>query len=74
MKNYTSPAIEKGIPMPRTSRAYPFEAMEVGDSFWIHRKSISTMMTYWQKKLKFKFAARTVEKDGQRGLRVWRVK
>lgn len=69
--------IEKGIPVPKQVGAgrrnkYPFDAMEVGDSFFIKDtkvKTISRTCGHHGKRLGRKFASRTV--DG--GVRVWRT-
>jgi len=69
--------IDKGIPVPKlvgTGRRnkYPFDAMEVGDSFLVtglKGKTISRICCYHGKRLSRKFASRTV--DG--GVRVWRT-
>ena len=69
--------IEKGIPVPKTAGAgrktkYPFESMQVGDSFFVKDGTVKTLSrscgTYG-KRLECKFTSRTV--DG--GARVWRV-
>ena len=69
--------IEKGIPVPKMTGAgrknkYPFDAMEVGDSFFIKDgkvKTLSRSCGTYGKRLERKFTSRTV--DG--GARVWRV-
>lgn len=69
--------VDKGIPIPSTGRnaaLYPWDAMEVGDSFLIpterRPKSFSTMLSKINdRKQPKRFAMRTV----QGGLRVWRV-
>lgn len=69
--------IEKGIPVPKQVGAgrrnkYPFDAMEVGDSFFIKDgkvKTFSRTCGHHGKRLGRRFASRTV--DG--GVRVWRT-
>ena len=71
--------IEKGVPMPESNNLrgkYPFEQMEIGDSFVIHdvqgrnvRTALSNAVAYYQNKSQQKFATRRV--DG--GWRVWRL-
>lgn len=69
--------IEKGIPVPKQVGAgrknkYPFDAMEVGDSFFVKDikvKTISRTCGHHGKRLSRRFASRTV--DG--GVRVWRT-
>lgn len=69
--------IEKGIPVPKMTGAgrktkYPFESMQVGDSFFVKDGAVKTLSrscgTYG-KRLERKFTSRTV--DG--GARVWRT-
>ena len=69
--------IEKGIPVPKMTGAgrktkYPFESMQVGDSFFVKDGTVKTLSrscgTYG-KRLERKFTSRTV--NG--GARVWRV-
>lgn len=69
--------IEKGIPVPKQIGAgrktkYPFDLMEVGDSFLVTDlkvKTISRSCGTYGKRLERKFTSRTV--DG--GVRVWRT-
>lgn len=69
--------IEKGIPVAPLTGAgrknkYPFDAMEVGDSFFVKDgkgKSLSRLSYMHGKRLSYKFACRTVEG----GVRVWRT-
>jgi hypothetical protein len=69
--------IEKGIPVPKQVGAgrknkYPFDAMEVGDSFFIKDgkvKTLSRSCGTYGKRLERKFTSRTVEG----GARVWRT-
>lgn len=72
--------IESGIEVPKTERQskYPFDAMEVGHSFFVEcdnpdvrRPSVMTSAKSWAKKagVERRFVARTV--DG--GLRCWRT-
>lgn len=69
--------IDKGIPVPKqvgTGRKnkYPFDALEVGDSFFVkdlNVKTISRTCGHHGKRLSRRFISRTV--DG--GVRVWRT-
>ena len=71
--------IEKGIPFPRytkngrsTNRKYPWEEMEVGDSFFTEKK-VGTMASaagHAGERLGMKFAT----KSENNGTRVWRIK
>ena len=66
--------IDKGIPMPtRSTEKYPFEKMEVGDSFFVPGlgiRSVSTRVEDESRKSGRKFKSRSVEG----GVRVWRIK
>ena len=74
--------IEKGVPLKKNHTTYPFDKMEIGDSFYIpigdHRKiqSVHTMictasrMYCLTEKQDKKF---TTVKD-ENGVRVWRIK
>ena len=69
--------IDKDIPLPRHSSFYPFQEMEVGDSFIVTKKSrptIAGIARYWSKKLDYKFSTREVVEKGVEGVRVWRTK
>ena len=69
--------IEKSIPVPKLTGAgrktkYPFESMQVGDSFFVKDgtvKTLSRSCCTYGKRLERKFTSRTV--DG--GARVWRT-
>lgn len=65
--------IDKGVPLPvHRNNIYPFEALEVGDSFFLSGKSqdfISGSASHYARKLSRRFTVRNV--DG--GVRVWRV-
>jgi hypothetical protein len=63
--------IDKDVPIPSY---YPFEKMEVGDSFVstaTKRHSLSVAMLRYSRKTGKKFVSRTID-DGS--IRVWRVK
>ncbi len=69
--------IEKGIPVPKMTGAgrktkYPFDVMEVGDSFFVKDAKVKTLSRTCGshgKRLSRKFISRTVEG----GVRVWRT-
>ena len=66
--------INKGIPVPisRIRRAYPYDVMDIGDSFHVEEVSLPVMCnSNWRngKKLGMKFIAAKDEK----GIRVWRI-
>lgn len=81
------PDIEKGIPMPSWGKPtffdYPYDEMEIGDSFKIpHTEAsnilISSRVHSWMRGPKntagFRFACRKgTDDDGQGYTRVWRV-
>jgi hypothetical protein len=77
MKNFE---VEHGVPMPSAGvrpAIYPFAKMEIGDSFFIPKKTsadISSSGVYWAKKLGHKYSARSVIENGIPGTRIWRVK
>jgi hypothetical protein len=66
--------VEKGIPAPlmREVIDYPYENMEVGDSFFVEGGTLNRMCYQnrrWGKKLGGRFTVKKVEG----GVRVWRV-
>lgn len=75
--------IEKNIPMPevyegRSSR-YPFETMEVGDSFYVPVREGGDTLTRLRNRLNQartnahkKFNINTITKADMNGIRVWR--
>lgn len=78
--------IEDGIPIARFGRkdAYPFGELEVGQSFFVPLKSADANRHYQQASItgaisfyrkqhpERRFVTRQCEKDGVRGVRVWR--
>lgn len=74
--------IDKGVPIPtkmqlgRRSK-YPFDLMEVGDSFFVpgrDGKSFGGTVTAARKRYTdLSFEMRTVKEDGVVGVRVWRT-
>lgn len=71
--------IEKGIPIPQTrskgTSIYPFEGMEVGDSFFVPNKTRQQMDNacgHWRKAKGWKFVIRYQEEGDGVGSRVWR--
>ena len=63
---------KKEMPKPRVVYAYPYEDMEVGDSFVVpvsHRQQVYNANCRASKRLGFKFTSRT---EGEM-VRVWRV-
>ena len=66
-------SIDTGIPVP-DSVSYPFEHLEVGDSFLVpidKRASVASLATKYGQKTNTEFAVRKVSEDN---VRVWRTK
>lgn len=64
--------IEKNVPLPGVAATYPFEQMEVGDSFFAEGKTANQLQnaaSHWRKRKGWKFATRTEEG----GARIWRT-
>ena len=66
--------IDKNVPLPlghKDNATYPFETMEVGDSFFSTRpkSQIKARAVYWGNKLGHLYSVRS-EKEG---VRCWRV-
>lgn len=68
--------IEKNVPCPKNFTKYPFDEMDVGDSFFVEAqgKTINAALISWKRRKKNigsgkKFIRRTV--NG--GQRVWRI-
>lgn len=82
--------IDKGVKMPETSTResmYPFEDMEIGDSFFVPEKNsnqLTNSASHWRKKKGWGFTARNVHEMGKhpdtgadlpiKGARIWRTK
>lgn len=67
--------VQKGIPVPDIRRRYPWPGMKVGDSFFVAGITPNKMSSNAHKALgPGNYAQRTVEEEGQRGVRVWRIK
>jgi len=66
--------IEKNIPIPKATkkRLYPFEKMQVSDSFYadININHATALARYWSKKLGTAYTARG---EGN-GARIWRIR
>lgn len=75
------PKSEKGIPIPPLSpRSKDFEdfcKMSPGDSQFYPSEnpdSIRSTLGKWRDKTYFEITTRTVFENGQKGIRVWRIK
>lgn len=72
--------IDKNVPMPpkpASRHIYPWDAMEVGDSFFAPdpKGELVRAQSYPEgKKRGVKFASRTVTENGVKGVRIWRVR
>lgn len=64
--------IKKNVPIPSFPNKYPWEALEIGDSFFVNGKRatlLSSAKGHTERKTGRKFTTRSVEG----GCRVWRV-
>ena len=71
--------IEKGIPLPTKKLVdYPFDKMQVGDSFLILGKRATNIGNLCKKAkdvTNFDFVCRTIlEGENLKGARIWRIK
>ena len=67
--------IEDGVEVPFKNKSvrYPFKSMEVGESFFVEGKVTSQVMSAARIYGPMKFTSRAAEKDGVKGVRVWRI-
>ena len=73
--------VDKKIPVPKehTPNRYPFDTMEIGDSFFVtedqtaNLKSVYGAASHHAKRHNKKFLSAIREEGGKRGIRVWRV-
>lgn len=76
--------IQKNIPVPPAAvgrkRLYPFQEMEVGDSFFqqgdnpeLLRSRVAGSASVYGKASGKKFISRIVQEDSVPGIRVWRI-
>jgi hypothetical protein len=84
MRNSTdtsSITVETGVPLPpralpTRSSKYPFAHMAVNDSFFVPaddaKRTIMACYGYAKRRDNVKFTYRTVDEDGERGVRIWR--
>ncbi len=69
--------IEKNIPIPSAENKYPFNEMEIGDSFLVECDSLPDVTR--NRSLIYNYAVREapkkfmIKKMGNLGLRVWRI-
>lgn len=67
--------LDKSVPYPgpRRSKRFPFESMEVGDSFLTDIASKSIIYFHMKRYAPKRFVSRTVRETSGSGLRVWRI-
>lgn len=70
--------VETGVPLPdkHVRWKYPFEQLEVGDSFFVPNKDTTQMSALCKRaalRLGRRFVTAKFDKDGQSGVRVWRM-
>ena len=69
--------VQKGVELtnPRRGRKriYPFQQMEVGDSFVVEIQNRARVVSAASSCKEMKFATRVVVEDGKKVCRVWRV-
>lgn len=68
--------VDRNIPLPqvRVGRLYPFEDMQIGDSFFVIDGSVVRIhAAARQFNKRMRFTCRTRIEDGVRGVRVWRI-
>lgn len=70
--------IEKDVPLPEKNVRwkYPFDQMEVGDSFFVANKDTTQMSALCKRagsRLTARFVTAKVEYEGRSGVRVWRM-
>lgn len=80
ISNMTSslPKIEKGVPLPLargsgSGAPWPFDEMEVGDSFFATQISTSSLLTFARRHRPKRFTTRKVTENGVTGIRIWRI-
>ncbi len=74
----TEVTIEKNIPVPVTNTfKYPFEEMEVGDSFLISGdeavRKLRSAAAYHSRRSEAKYSVRSVSEGDSVGVRCWRI-
>lgn len=73
--------IDKGVPLPEPSKrgpkhVYPWEKLQVGDSFFVPGKKTNTFggqLTRFKKSAGIKCVIRTVTENNVKGVRIWRI-
>jgi hypothetical protein len=75
--------IESNIPIPKIRSTgaqlkYPWDALKVGDSFFVPDGDVSALTSigkqyFKNRNISVKIKCRTVTEDGVKGVRVWRV-
>lgn len=67
--------VEKGIPLPvrQVAKKYPFEEMDIGDSFFVTDASVALIHANARRYAPMRFTCRTVFEGDVKGIRVWRI-
>ena len=71
--------IERGIEIPKAGRTwpkYPLREMAVGDSVWvplIEKERVRSAAGYVSRYHGSRFKTLQMDRDGEHGLRVWRI-
>jgi hypothetical protein len=71
--------IDRDIPIPERvngRKIYPFDEMEVGDSFFVEAKDAQrarNAVFQWKKRRGREITVRSITEGGVRGLRIWRT-
>jgi len=70
--------IEKGVPLPEKNVRwkYPFDELEVGDSFFVANKDTTQLSALCKRagsRLDARFVTAKATKQGKEGVRVWRM-
>lgn len=73
--------IDKGVPIPKAelgrNRKYPWDELQVGDSFFVPGKTRATFNGFasrFKKTHGIHFTLRTVTENDIKGVRIWRIK
>lgn len=73
--------IDKDVPMPANagskSHVYPFQNMEVGDSFFAAGKTgdqLTNAAAHYRKRNSWGFSCRNTVENEVKGARIWRIK
>jgi hypothetical protein len=64
--------VEREVPLPKLRHKYPYEQMEVGESFFVPGMSLQVLCNsnYWAGK---KYGRKFIARCEKGGIRVWRL-